>query len=114
MRFDGLHVDALVEHPLTTAPHFDAGAGGVFHMTQALGDIARLRVSVRAADEEVVGQTVQGDPEVRLPAGVIVRISDPPSAGARLLLAAGPIRRRSQRLARVVGNGNSGTIRRGA
>src|SRR6516225_12343511 len=70
MRFGGPHVDALIEHLLSTAAQCNSRTGGVFHEAHALGDIARLRADVRLAEEEVVGETVQGDTEIGLHAVV--------------------------------------------
>ena len=49
-----------------------------------------------------------------MPDGVMALIGDATSAGRDSGLRPGRLWRRSQRLARVHGNGNSATIRRGA
>src|ERR1700757_2418165 len=98
MRLDGAYVDALVEYPLAAAPHLDAGAGRAFHAAHALGDIAGLRANVGPANEEVVGQTVQRDPEVGFHA-VVPQLPDGQPAGTDQRLVGDP-----------TGNGEPGAI----
>src|ERR1700733_4484434 len=94
----GLHTDALVEHLLAAAPHFDAGAGGAIHDVYALDDVACLRADIGSGDEEVVGETMHGDPEVRLSA-VNPGLPDGQTAGTHQRL-----------ITDVVGNRESGAV----
>ncbi|CNV76787.1 Uncharacterised protein [Mycobacterium tuberculosis] len=80
MGLSGFELGALVEYLLAAAAHLDAAAGRALHELHAFYDAACLRGGIGPGDEEVVGETVNGDAEVGLHA-IVPGLADGHTAG---------------------------------